>query len=259
MKLSVKDFTLPAKTHRPLSMRRSAAMVMLFAILTMAGSICLPASYCLAATIVLDPGHGGIDTGAGKGSEYTEKQFTLALAQKIAGLLSVKYRVELTRTADIELTPEDRAGVANHRRADLMVSLHAAVAPYCSDRSAGIYYYSDARLSIPSRTTIQGKLADSDDNQQPWAMLQDRHKHQSQELALSMKKSFVKSGTFDHVTVNGAPLAALMGADMPAVLVEVGCMHTGLSPSPSDIEEQLNQYAHAIASAIEAALPALAP
>jgi N-acetylmuramoyl-L-alanine amidase len=213
--------------------------------------------HCQAATIVLDPGHGGSDVGAGRGSDFPEKQFTLALAQKIAGLLPAQYRVVLTRTADIQMAPADRAAVANHLRADLMISLHAAVAPYCSERSAAVYYYTDEHLAIPDETAMRGKLSDSDNEPLPWQMLQARHKHQSLKLADVLKEALQKSGTFDQVTVYGAPLVTLMGADLPAVLIEVGCIQPSAASTTQHLAQHLDAYARAIADAIETAVPVM--
>jgi N-acetylmuramoyl-L-alanine amidase len=59
--------------------------------------------------------------------------------------------------------------------------------------------------------------------------------------------------------VYSAPLAPLMGADLPAVLVEVGCFHPTATLDAQAIERQLTEYADAIAKAIETALPGLVP
>jgi N-acetylmuramoyl-L-alanine amidase len=242
---------------QPLRPLRSKVLFTLISLLYLIGLLFLPASHSRAAVIVIDPGHGGNDGGAGRGGEFAEKQFTLALAQKIAAMLSVRHRVELTRTSDIEIAPADRAAVANHLRADLMISLHAAVAPYCSDRTAAIYYHNDERLTIPAGTSIQGTPTESDADRPAWNRLQIQHQQKSQYLAATLKRALGDSETFDSVTVSGVPLAPLIGADLPAVLVEVGCMHPSAAPNPQTLKQQLNGYAESIANAIETALPGL--
>jgi N-acetylmuramoyl-L-alanine amidase len=122
------------------------------------------------------------------------------------------------------LAPADRAAVANHLQADLMISLHAAVAPYCSDRTAAIYYHNDERLTIPFSNSFKGIRPNRIADRPAWAKLQMQHQHQSQNLAATLKQSLGDSEAFDSVTVSGMPLAPLMGADLPAVLVEVGCI-----------------------------------
>ena len=242
---------------KPLPNFRSRVFVSLIGFLYLIGLLFLPASHSQAAVIVLDPGHGGNDSGAGRGSEFAEKQFTLALAQEIASLLAARHRIELTRTADIQMAPADRAAVANHLRADLMISLHAAVAPFCSDRTAAVYYHNDERLSIPFGTSVQGNSDVSDTDRPVWAKLQVRHQHQSQYLATALKRALGESEAFDSVTVSGVPLVPLMGADLPAVLVEVGCIHPSAASNPQTLKQQLNGYAESIANAIETALPGL--
>ncbi|WP_319405360.1 N-acetylmuramoyl-L-alanine amidase [uncultured Desulfosarcina sp.] len=254
---SVKDFTLPMAAIEPLPNFRPRVLVTLIGFLCLIGLLFMPAGHSQAAVIVLDPGHGGNDSGTGRSSEFPEKQFTLALAQKIASQLAARHQVELTRTADIQMAPADRAAVANHLRADLMISLHTAVAPFCTDRSVAVYYHYDERLSLPSGNSIQGNPAELDANRPVWAKLQDRHQHRSQYLAATLKQALENSATFDSVTVSGVPLVTLMGADLPAVLVEVGCIHPVGASNPQTLKQQLNGYADSIANAIEMALPGL--
>lgn len=219
----------------------------------------VPFCHLQAATIVVDPGHGGADGGAGSASMFSEKQFTLALARKIAGQLSARHRVELTRTSDIEMAPADRAAVPNHFRADLMISLHAAVAPYCDSRAAAVYYHNDERLTLRSEASLQDALSEVDVDRPAWERLQSRHQRQSQYLAELLKRSLADDPKFDSVIVGGVPLVMLMGADLPAVLIEVGCIHPQAVPDPQTLEQQLNGYAVSIVEAIETALPGLLP
>ena len=239
---------------KPFTIFKTQALVTLLGFLSLVGVLLLPALPAQAAVIVLDPGPGGNDSGAGRGSEFAEKQFTLALAQKIAALLEARHRVELTRTADVQMEPADRAAVANHLRADLMISLHAAVVPYCSDRIAAVYYHNDERLKIPFGASSQGMPAELDADRPAWNQLQIRHQHQSQNLAATLKRSLGDSETFDSVTVSGVPLLPLMGADLPAVMVEMGCIYPTATTDPQTLKQQLDGYAASLATAIETAL-----
>ncbi len=78
--------------------------------------------------IVLDPGHGGADTGVSSPSGVTEKDLVLAIAQELRSHLanSLGARVVLTRTEDTDVALETRTAVANQRRADLFLSLHVS-------------------------------------------------------------------------------------------------------------------------------------
>lgn len=78
--------------------------------------------------IVLDPGHGGADTGVSSPDGVTEKDLVLEIARELGSHLadSLDARVVLTRTDDADVALENRTAVANQRRADLFLSLHVS-------------------------------------------------------------------------------------------------------------------------------------
>ena len=78
--------------------------------------------------IVLDPGHGGADTGVSSPGGVTEKDLALEIARELGSHLtdSLDARVVLTRTDDSDVALENRTAVANQRRADLFLSLHVS-------------------------------------------------------------------------------------------------------------------------------------
>ena len=78
--------------------------------------------------IVVDPGHGGADTGVSSPSGVTEKDLVLEIARELRSHLanSLGARVVLTRTDDTDVALENRTAVANQRRADLFLSLHVS-------------------------------------------------------------------------------------------------------------------------------------
>ena len=231
-----------------------AVTALLLGLLCLMGTVFLMTHPLSAATIVLDPGHGGHDGGAGGNSTLAEKRFTLELAQRVAALLAADHKVALTRSADIGVSPDDRAGVANNLKADLVVSLHAAVSPYCGDRSAFIYYHDDERLVFPLGSSIQPPLTDAETDRPEWHRLQIRHQAQSRRLAAAMKLSLqIKSG-FETIMVSAVPLIALMGADLPAVMLEVGCIHPTVPLTDQQFQRQVDDLAQPIATAIESAI-----
>ena len=210
---------------------------------------------CRAAVIVLDPGHGGSDSGAGRNGQFPEKRFTLALAGKLASRLSGRHRVELTRTTDITVAPYDRAAIANQTKADVLISLHAGAPPYCSDGRAFIYVHDDRHQAMPSASIKDADGDGKDVGPVPWSRIQHRHIPDSRKLADALAHAMRRQEPFKKVTVAGAPMIVLMGADCPAVLVEVGCILTQAGPSPETIETRLEDYAAALADAIQTALP----
>jgi len=90
--------------------------------------------------IVIDPGHGGGDPGAGANG-VTEKAATLAAAKKLSEILQSRgrYQIVLTRADDTKLALDQRAAVARAAGAALFISLHADAHPDETVRGASIY------------------------------------------------------------------------------------------------------------------------
>ena len=101
-----------------------------------------------AATILLDPGHGGSDQGAvgyrstpdGSRKEVFEKDLTLAVAKKIRDALSGKHRVFLSRSVDRDISLEARAALAEKVGADIVVSIHVNSSQRRDARGFETYY-----------------------------------------------------------------------------------------------------------------------
>ena len=74
--------------------------------------------------VVLDPGHGGHDTGAEGPDNSQEKNVTLKMATALATELKKEYKIEFTRTGDYGLDIPGRTNMANHMQADLFISIH---------------------------------------------------------------------------------------------------------------------------------------
>jgi N-acetylmuramoyl-L-alanine amidase len=119
-------------------------------------------------TIVLDPAHGGIDSGSRIGDSTLEKDVTLALAFKLRSLLSARgFTVTMTRDADnpteptptaSPLTLDDRAGIANHTHAVACLLLHA------TGRGKGVHLYASQLAATPGVTSPEPWLT----AQAPW-------------------------------------------------------------------------------------------
>ena len=161
-------------------------------------------SYLLAGyTVVVDPGHGGPDTGAIGATGTYEKNNTLAVGLNLAGLLrSAGAQVILTRSTDItpatgtysELSDlQARTKIANDQKADIYISLHN---DSFSNPAAGgtTTYYSS---SSPVAT-------------------------QSKALAASLQSELVKTISLTDRGVKDAPFYVIKNTKMPAALVEIG-------------------------------------
>jgi len=174
----------------------------------------------LKKTIVIDPGHGGRDTGA-RGPEGTfEKTVTLALARMIASELENNYRVVLTRTGDYLLNITERTSMANNLKADLFISLHTGGSMLHTVSGRSIFYYQN--LKKPDISVENDTLNSSQNNiSVPWHTLQYRHKTASRKLAKIMK-NYLEQDTETTLNIQDAPILILEGADMPAILLEAG-------------------------------------
>src|SRR5690606_35826943 len=98
--------------------------------------------------VVIDPGHGGHDPGAGEGA-LQEKRLTLSLAKALREKLLENggIRVALTRDSDRYLLLEERSGIARRLNADLFISVHADSAERQDANGASIYTLSERGTS----------------------------------------------------------------------------------------------------------------
>ena len=106
-------------------------------------------------TVVIDPGHGGKNTGSRSVLDgRQEKEFTLDWALRLAPLLEQRgWRVFLTRTNDVDVSLPDRVAIAEKQRADLFLSLHFNVPGSASREPVGLETYVLTPTGMPSSIT----------------------------------------------------------------------------------------------------------
>lgn len=202
-------------------------------------------------TVVLDPGHGGNDIGAQNAEGTQEKSVTLNLARMIADRIGDDFKVVLTRTDDYWVDIPDRTAVANNQKADLFISLHAGGAFLRSVGGTSVFYYDSY-----SDTTIKEKkpsldTLDEPDAPIPWDRIQEKHLTRSKKLAQMIQSELFLITQDPDSRIRGAPLVVLKGADMPAVLIEVGYL-TNPNESKALVDENfLTLISDAIIKAIE--------
>jgi N-acetylmuramoyl-L-alanine amidase len=184
-------------------------------------------------TIAIDPGHGGGETGARGPGGTLEKDITLGVARRLRAAIESRLgiRVLLTRDADQDVGLDDRASMANNNKADLFLSLHVNAAPKPEIAGAEVYY-----LSQPPRRDeagqqggdLQGRLAATigggtrDIDVMLWDLAQSRFLAQSAALAGFVEQELRTRIDVSARGVEQAPFRVLVGANMPAVLVELG-------------------------------------
>ena len=188
-------------------------------------------------TIVIDPGHGGVETGAIGPSGVREKDLTLLLAQALASRLAERLGVRtlLTRSGDAVLGLDARAAIANQNKADLFVSIHLNSSLGAGAHGAETYFLANratdpraASAAEAENATPGGLATDADpaalqDLQlMLWDLAQSRYLAQSQQLANLIQGELNQALELKDRGVKQAPFRVLMGAAMPAVLVELG-------------------------------------
>ena len=209
--------------------------------------------------VVLDPGHGGSNTGAqGAVPTLREKQLTLALADQVAARLREHgIAVELTRDDDRTLTLRQRVARADALAADLFISIHANASPTRAQRGYETYVLTTKGVDIDARalrsdvTTprpgIDAELA---------LVLDDVERGASQweaaDLAARMQRALrERRGAEGDRGVRQDAHHVLLGATMPAVLVEVGFIDHPVEGRELATAGVQAQIASAIAAAIE--------
>jgi len=176
-------------------------------------------------TIVIDPGHGGYETG-GEGPNGTfEKTVTLKFAQVLAEELGKTYKTMLTRTDDHWVDIPVRSATANHADADMFISIHAGGSFLHQASGMSLYYYEKVSTSARMVETESMEESKSSNFKERWSNIQGRHQKNSKVLAERILNS-LKGKRVEKVEYNaqiqGAPLLVLEGADMPAILIEIG-------------------------------------
>lgn len=181
-------------------------------------------------TIMIDPGHGGRDGGA-SANGLREKDVNLQFA-KILGrkLKDQGFNVLYTRTTDIFIPLEKRTAMANARKADIFISVHCNA--NTDSRVSGLetYTLNLARTEDAVRVAARENAVDAKRISDLQFILTDlmlnSKMKESTDLAKGVQREVVKSvranwNLRDH-GVREAPFYVLMGAKMPAVLVELG-------------------------------------
>jgi N-acetylmuramoyl-L-alanine amidase len=182
-------------------------------------------------TIVLDPGHGGDANGTEGPGGTLEKTVTLQVSRRLKALVESRLglRVILTRDDDRTLDQDARAAIANNNRADLFLSLHANAAVRPTVRGAEVFYLNADRAGLESRRAVQqhSPLPQLGGGTRSidlilWETAQLRHLEQSAVLAALIESSLRGKVEMSPRPVQQAPFRVLVGANMPAVLVEIG-------------------------------------
>ncbi|MCF1742731.1 N-acetylmuramoyl-L-alanine amidase [Paradevosia shaoguanensis] len=186
--------------------------------------------------VVIDPGHGGVDSGARGPDGVMEKDLVLAFALKLQDLLteSGRFDVALTREDDSFLKLEDRVALARQNKADLFISIHADSFQQPDIRGLSVYTRDENATDVLDRV-----LADTENKADIIAglappesatsvvdllvdLMRREMRRQSYEAAQSIVHQVEPSVALRKFPVRQANFLVLQAPDVPSILVELG-------------------------------------
>lgn len=199
--------------------------------------------------IVIDPGHGGHDNGAVDPRGHEEKNRTLAIAKKIKDVLAPRFSVWLTRQGDYWIDVEKRTALANSYAADILISLHVSGGFDHNPQGIAVFCFGAGTSSRPFLKR-EDNVAGTDSPLQIWDVIQSRHQPKSKALCDLLHKNLLAKLELPDRGVHKAPVLILRGADMPAVLVEVGYMTHSAGKQGLDETQIVHEVADTISETI---------
>lgn len=191
-----------------------------------------------APVVVIDPGHGGTQEGASGPEGLLEKNLALTIAKKVKAQLEkdLKAAVILTRDRDALVHLSERVTLANKKRPELFISIHANSMPTEKQRrlNQGIetYFLSAAASGEDAKKVAARENAESGGQPKGQAgdtlsfILADLQRSEthvdSSRLAYAVHEELITETGAQDRGVQQAPFYVLMGLEAPAVLIEVG-------------------------------------
>ena len=183
--------------------------------------------------VVIDPGHGGNDVGTHGASGLYEKDLTLDVAKRLGALLEDRLSSEVifTRTDDTYIALEERTHIANDRKADLFLSIHANSSPYRYVAGVETYYLNfttaKAALDVAARENASSEKSVFDLKELLQKIALKDKIDESREFATRIESSLYGVSAKSNPAaknrgVKKAPFVVLIGASMPSVLAEIG-------------------------------------
>jgi N-acetylmuramoyl-L-alanine amidase len=215
--------------------------------------------------VMIDPGHGGYDPGTQSSAGVAEKDLALQIATRLKAALEARgIRAELTRSTDVFISLAERTRIANSAGADLFVSIHLNSSPNPDTTGIEVYYLNNTtdratiRLARMENAGADGYGAPDASNLN--YILTDLRQNYKASEAASLAKMIdaqtvadLDAGLGLNVNALGAkmgPFYVLVGAHMPAVLVECGFMSNAVEADRLASAQYQDVMAGAIATAV---------
>lgn len=227
------------------------------------GQLTLPQQLGLGVRrIVLDSGHGGKDCGAIGINGLKEKDIVLKVTRKVKQKIEERLRcsVILTRDKDAFLPLEERTAIANTKKGDLFVSIHANSAPNTEARGIETYFLNlasdDDAMRVAARENATSTKNISDLQKILNDLMLNCKINESCRLAEYVQDCLVSGLTKRYEQVNNlgvkqAPFFVLIGAQMPSVLVEISFLSHPQEADRLKDEGYLNDIAEHLADGIQ--------
>jgi len=195
--------------------------------------------------IVIDPGHGGGNTGTRSADGDLEKHYTLDWARRLAPLLATNgWTVQLTRTNDSELTLKERVEFAETVNADLFISLHFN-ASGGGTHQAGLETYCLTPKGMPSNLT-RG-FEDDSTIEYP----NNTFDAENLQLAVGLHRTLLEvNGGEDRGIRRARFMGVLRAQNRPAVLLEAGFLSNPSEAARIAAPEYRQKLAEAVAAAL---------
>src|SRR5437016_6575933 len=183
--------------------------------------------------IVIDPGHGGHDTGTIGPTGLMEKDLCLDVALRLGKIIEQRLPgadVVYTRSDDTFVPLEERTNMANQAKADLFISIHANSSRDHAARGIETYYLnlkgSAEAMEVAARenATAQGGIHELQDLVLKITRTEkiDESKELAEDIQDSLSKRIQKTNKpVKNRGVRKAPFVVLIGADMPSILTEI--------------------------------------
>jgi len=186
--------------------------------------------------IVIDAGHGGKDSGAVGPNKRYEKHSVLSVSKYVYNNLKAQgYKVYLTRNRDKFIKVNNRTILANRKKADIFISIHANSVPKSkAHKISGIetFFLSPARSERAKRVAAKENKSDirkmNYSSKNSFLTVLNRGKiTASNKLAIDVQKNMLHTlrKSYKHVNDSGVregPFWVLVGAQMPSILIEIG-------------------------------------
>jgi N-acetylmuramoyl-L-alanine amidase len=215
--------------------------------------------------VMIDPGHGGYDPGTQSSAGVMEKDLALQIATRLKAALEARgIRAELTRSSDDFISLAERTRIANSAGADLFVSIHLNSNPNTDTTGIEVYYLNNTtdhatiRLARMENASVGGYGAPDASNLN--YILTDLRQNYKASEAASLAKMIdaqtvadLDAGLGLDVNALGAkmgPFYVLVGAHMPAVLVECGFMSNAAEAARLVSQQYQDVLARGIATSV---------